>query len=549
MKKICSFIFLIIFLQKSQAQFSVDPAQPLPVCNASGGQANVSALPDGSGGYFVFWLDARADGITKRLYGQHLTGEGVPLWTPNGKLIGGNGNKSLMAFRSILFDGGILVCWINTNASGYGDSLLVKKIDTSGNDVWSQPTLFADNTGQIGMVSSGFNAFVNDSGAWITYCSIFIGGSSAILFNRIDFSGNLRWALNSNANTLSGYDYRSSSDGQNGLYALSKGNGIGSMMYVQHFDLQGMASWPQSVEFTGGGNVNGFSGNLILMHDDESNYYCVWDANNGKIMASKVNTDGTIAWSTNPKILADVASSSQNNCHAIFSENKIYACWTDTRIAGQTSVFATAIDTSSSDLWTAGGVFVGVQNAAYSRAKMALSDSGSVVSVFISATLDSLLIQRIHSDGSLTWSGNGKALSSQGANGPYYDDHVEMDDAGGCNAVFWGSSADNNIYGAKICSNGNLINVPGLTNDQSALKVYPNPCAQTITVGLSEPSGEASEKISIVNLLGELVLTVHFSEHSNPVQEKIEVSQLPAGIYTVEINSATHPRHAVFVKE
>lgn len=68
----------------ARARFT-DPAAPLVVCNAANGQSGVKALPDGSGGWFVFWMDKRVASDTNQVYGQRYDNDGYPQWTANGK--------------------------------------------------------------------------------------------------------------------------------------------------------------------------------------------------------------------------------------------------------------------------------------------------------------------------------------------------------------------------------------------------------------------------------------------------------------------------------
>jgi len=86
MKKITTLI-LICLTSTLSAQFSGDPVNPFYVCNATSTQSNVTALSDGNGGYYTFWLDKRLNGSDNSVYGQHLDATGHELWTTNGKPI------------------------------------------------------------------------------------------------------------------------------------------------------------------------------------------------------------------------------------------------------------------------------------------------------------------------------------------------------------------------------------------------------------------------------------------------------------------------------
>lgn len=543
MKKYYILSFFLITVQVGTAQFSVDPTAPFAVCAASSQQDNVKSIDDGTGGYFVFWLDRRSDGTTKHIYGQHLDAVGIPQWTANGKAIVAQPGKSVAGFACMLYDGGILVTWITNSASSYGDSLVTKKIDFNGNDVWAGPVTVATNAGTIGLTPYAFNTFPNDSGAYITYTIIYFGGSSAFLFNRIDFNGAVRWADNSKSFTLAGYDYRSCWDGDNGIYAVSKGNGMGSTINVMHFDQQGNPTWPQSVDFTNGGGPLGFAGNLNLMNDEESNFYCVWDGNNGKILAAKVDSSGTIAWQSNPKQVADI-SSYQYYCHARISGGKLYACWNDDRNAGQLSLYVQRLDTSGAQEWSADGIIAGIENT-YSHPQIAFSDSNSIVVAFSGTGNQDLMVQRVLADSSLSWDNNGRLVGS--ISGTALSGETSfMDNPEGCNAIFWGtSSGDVNIFGAKICSDGHLINVPGQGSVLSGLTLYPNPATGLINIGNKTIVPGTPVEISVFDPLGSKVLSI---TRVAGIAMAVDVRSLQQGIYFISVQAGEKYFHAGFVK-
>ena len=93
------------------SQWSTDPANPLLVCNVANWQRDSQAVPDGSGGAFVFWRDSRVSAYIFEVYGQHYDQNGVALWEENGRLI-------LTALNNIWFfqlyrydDGKMIIGW------------------------------------------------------------------------------------------------------------------------------------------------------------------------------------------------------------------------------------------------------------------------------------------------------------------------------------------------------------------------------------------------------------------------------------------------------
>src|SRR5262245_38101507 len=115
------FFFLVIINQHLSAQFSHDLSNPLAVCDAVSAQTNVRAIKDGSGGYFVFWMDIRTSAQHVEIYGQHLDADGNPQWTANGKAVFQTTTRTVTDFRCINFQGGILIAWIQGSNGGYPD--------------------------------------------------------------------------------------------------------------------------------------------------------------------------------------------------------------------------------------------------------------------------------------------------------------------------------------------------------------------------------------------------------------------------------------------
>ena len=96
-----------------------------PVCTAAGAQTAPTALPDGAGGMFVFWLDARP-GATG-MYAQRILGDGTiaPGWPADGVRLSGTSTTNTPC---PVPDGagGALVVWLS------GADIRAQRIDANG---------------------------------------------------------------------------------------------------------------------------------------------------------------------------------------------------------------------------------------------------------------------------------------------------------------------------------------------------------------------------------------------------------------------------------
>ena len=516
------------------AQFSSDPSQPMPVCNAAHGQSNVISLPDGNDGNYLFWLDNRGSVNTTiyALYGQHLDSGGNPLWANNGKVILDKDTVSIKSFNCVLFDGGILVTWVQGQNS-YNDSMFVKKINPSGNDVWAQPTLIEStnfSASILGIETYGIKAIPNDSGAFINYSVVYIGGSSGIKFNRINFNGVKQWAA-SKTNSLPGYTFFTYPGIQNTFYSLSRGNGMGSGIYIQKYNMQSVPQWANPVDISQGVSGNGLAGNCKFLTDNSGNSYVVWDSySSADILLTKIDAAGNFAWTPSYKSVVNLANTLQGRSDAVLNNNNLFITWSDNRITGQATAFTQKYNASGAAQWIANGVQLGVINSNYCYPKIAYSDSGSVAIAYIMGAPWELYVQRVRSNGTLTWGGSGKILASDHSF-INYADYTITSDSNGCNAVFWHESSTGDLYGAKVCSDGTLVTVAELLNKE--VKIFPNPTADQINIELG--SSNLINEIEILDMQGRILKTV-IIENGQQYQT-LNVNEFSKGVYLIKIKA------------
>lgn len=509
-------ILLILFNLSVKGQYSMIPASPLQVCNAVGGQTSVQAFNKGNFTY-VYWMDNRSG--KNEVYGQKLDAAGNPQWTANGKLIV-TMNTTLLAFRATGWQNGTFISYMSN------DSCLCKYINGSGNDVWAQPTMIAKTgNGVIYMDDPGFNVFPNDSGITITHATIYIGGSEQFTFNRVDVNGNLRWPPLANIMTLQGYNYRTAYDGQNGFFVLSKGNGLGSTMFIKRFDLQGNSLWPNAIDITSGNNTIGFGGNIYMHADSAANLFVCWEGNQGSVQVTKLNPNGTFAWPSE-RVLANGASATNPRRPASkFINNKLYVTWIED-LNGSTFCKIQKLDTAGTQEFAVTGVTVDTINYYYCYPKIAVSDS-SALSVFYNSTTGvHFSAQRVKSNGTVVWS-DGIELSTVAWQG--YDDYAPIDDPNGCNPVFWTTSGNPDIHGARICSDATLVSLFESSAPTIGVLAYPNPATNVIVFNQLLPD---MKSISLFDLSGRCVITQALWNQSSI---EMNIGDFQAGLYTYQI--------------
>lgn len=519
----------------ASAQFGIDTLQPMNFCSTTGVIEQMQIIKHPTNGYFAFWRVKPSGGTQFKLYGQRFDDDGNPQWTAGGKIIVSSVTQSVVGYNCILFDGGILVSWRQAPAA-FGDSLFCKKINYSGNNLWAQPTLIA--TGGVSPILSiesyGIKAIANDSGAFINYSVTYFGGSSGIQFNRIDFNGVLQW-VSPKTQLLPGYVFYTSAGLQNTFYSISRGNGIGSGIYIQKYNMQSIAQWPASVDVSQGVSSNGFNGLHNLMADNNGNIYFVWESANNRVSLTKLDSSGNYVWTPNLKQTVSLANTTQNRMTSIFNNNNLYIAWLDNRISGQGTIFTQKYNASGVAQWTANGVQTGVCNSYYSYPKLAICDSGSVFCNYNNSTgAWALSGQRIRSNGTLTWSDNGKTMASGSSAFLPYDVNIAVDDADGCNAVFWMNNSNANLFGAKLCSNGMLVNINEPEIAAYDFSVFPNPATNDVTIRFDENQQKANTTVSLLDMQGKLLYS---NDVKNNHEASISIRNYAPGIYLIRVTN------------
>lgn len=86
--------------------------------------------------------------------------------------------------------------------------------------------------------------------------------------------------------------------------------------------------------------------------------------------------------------------------------------------------------------------------------------------------------------------------------------------------------------GSSICGYPNTVNIGQLAENDSPIKIYPNPAANFVTIEL-----EKSEEIKISNVYGQHLITKRMNQYNN----QIDISSLPPGFYFIQIADKAYP--------
>ncbi|MBL0308860.1 MAG: T9SS type A sorting domain-containing protein [Bacteroidetes bacterium] len=314
---------------------------------------------------------------------------------------------------------------------------------------------------------------------------------------------------------------------------MSKGNGVGSTMYIQRFDLQGNMMWVNPLDITSGGTLNGFSGNITMQPDARGNLYVVWDNSSSNVVATKVTAQGAFAWSNLRVRMSDTSQYFPQHSSAKLVGDTLYVTWVESRKLPTYFSMIQKLDSSGNKQLIASGMMVDTSSGVYGFPKLAVSDSGSIVNVWQGLESSVLAIQRIRPDGSRTWPGNRKVLSADRQNLITDSDYEVLDNNQGCNVVFWASNYSN-VFGAEACSPSIISGLQLSEDNTPAFEVYPNP---SDGVWRFQNIPEGTENLVLSSTSGTRIATLPVTGKEEPV---LSIGGLSPGIYFISVDGKEH---------
>ncbi|MCB0807327.1 MAG: hypothetical protein KDC05_16145, partial [Bacteroidales bacterium] len=384
-----SFLFFPVFFAVVNAQWILDPDNPMPVCEAEGLESEITVFGDENDGIYVFWLDSRNTAGTgsSEIYGQHYNSSGYAQWETDGRLIVSHYNR-IFDYTIQRFDDGTMIAGWASKSDGYtySDSLHVRKLDDDGLAVWANDLLIA-NAGfePNAILSVGEMQFVKDD---FSYCMAFYityyGGSGGVHMSRFDESGSLLSPPDGvqvagpggvgHAGLLPAFDLN------NNVYLFySGGNGAGAPLNCVKLNTSGGVVWgPENV-------IDGTTG-LAYQFDaisDPDGITFVWEGsgNNTDLFTCRFNADGTQGWNGNVFPISDVEGQ-QTIFDLHKSGNYYFITWSDGRPGvdpGNYDIYAQIFGMDGNMMWADDGIPVMSFNTYIPHPKMGVTPDNSLV--------------------------------------------------------------------------------------------------------------------------------------------------------------------------
>jgi hypothetical protein len=321
---------------------------------------------DGNGGAFVTWADSRPDNTLPNIYGQHVSSAGVAQWTVNGVCLTA-GFTGELSFRQpdnpqMLSDGrnGFFFSW--DDAFG----LVLERVNVSGTMEWS-----AVADGALGATDTRI-AYDGGGGvilAWTDDRNAALQDLADIYAQRIDSSGNVRWATNgvvvSNAKNLQEYP-QIVADGSGGAVIAWQDfrDSTEFRGYAQKLDSSGVAKWTANgVPLSATTNaVNA----LFMTTDGAGGGICSWEESRGtgisgsdNIYAQRIGSNGTVQWGDSGANVCTNNFPQENPSVASDGSGGAIIAWEDNRNNGANQdIYAQRMNASGTAQWTTDGIAV-----------------------------------------------------------------------------------------------------------------------------------------------------------------------------------------------
>jgi len=449
------------------SQWSTDPANPLLVCDVANWQRDSQAVPDGSGGAFVFWRDSRNSEYIFEVYGQRYDQNGIALWEENGRLIVADADGKNVVFFSLYRydDGKMIICWYagEEGVANPDEKMWVQELDDEGAKVWENDLALSEEHSS-GPLSVGYYytcQLVRDDFGFHAMMEIGTYGYLRMRMSRFSEAGELLMQYHGvEIGPLSFGHASITTDGANGAFVYySSGNGGGATLHCMHIDEYAGELWGDWVNVTA--NTTGLSYQFSGIGDGMGVTF-VWQGggvNAEELFARRLNTDGSWAWAGSTTEICTF-DGVQKNFYWEKQGDNYYITWADGRpgMVGYYAIYGQKFDITGQTLWQEDGIQIADLNTYLPYPKFAL-DSDLNMYACHQSTLAGYVAQKVADNGTLQWDADGQQLTITDFN-PFYEKHQEFLSGTNLLAAWvkpWSGGGTDGVYITRIAEPSNTV--------------------------------------------------------------------------------------------
>jgi hypothetical protein len=401
----------------ARAAWPHDPTNGnVPVCTASGGQANPTIVSDGAGGAIITWSDVRNNNAD--IYAQRLNAAGVPQWTANGVALCTAVSDQVGPMIVSDGAGGAIVTWQDYRSGNY--DIYTQRVNAAGVVQWTPNGVVlcaAANTQQYPTI-----VLDGAGGAIVTWQDSRSGSTWDIYAQRVNAGGAVQWTA----------------------------NGVALCTAV------GDQDYPTIVS-------DGAGGAIVTWHDYRNN--------NADIYAQRVNALGAVQWTADGVALCTAANGQLSPTIASDGAGGAIVTWLDGRSGTNFDIYAQRVNAAGVPQWAANGVTLCTAVSDQVGPMIVPDGAGGAIVAwqdYRSGNYD-IYTQRVSAAGVAQWTANGAALCTAANNQQYPT--IVSDGAGGA-IVAWQDhrGSYNSIYAQRVDQWGYLGAQPAI----ASVKDVPN---------------------------------------------------------------------------
>ncbi len=405
------------------------------VCAAAGGQTTVDAASDGAGGAVMVWQDYRS-GATSDVYAQRVNAAGAVQWTANGVAVCTAALDQYAPVIATTGAGSYVVAWADWRVPGSGD-------------VYAQVITSA---GQVGTTANG-----------IVVCN------AANDQREVAIASSLTSAFN--AAVIAWRDQRADAGDIYAQLVVTAGPSI-----ANYWTTNGLA--------VGVATGNQFGPVVVL--DPQSMALIFWGDNRAgtstDLYGQRVDGSGSARWGSGGIPVANGSGSEYAIAAAPDGVGGAFLSFTDTRNAtGNGDIYAQHVTSGGGAMWGASGVSVCTNIAVEDYSRIAPDGAGGAIVSWYDARFDlygGIFAQRLNAAGSRMWTFDGVAANTSVTNGyPVSLAHELVATPDGDALLAWNDTRDpvgaGDVYGTRVDHFGALgsadpaiVSVRDVPNDQ-----------------------------------------------------------------------------------